>query len=177
MSGTGLESWRCVAAVMLAVELLCSSCVSVRALPPALAGDAKAGATVRVRIYETTGARKSGLHTVRTVISELWREEGRDYVLVREAREAEWTAAELPPGRFRVNVDRWVDGNGNEQRLASSDRVTFTVAGGERVDVEVVLKHPRRVVIGVVIPVVIIGLGALALHNWSPLGSTMGDWQ
>ena len=151
-----------------------SACVSVRALPPASATGAAGGATVRVRIFENVGARKAGLHTVRTIVSELWRKEQGEWVLEREEREAAWTAADLQPGTYRVGVERWVNEGGVEERLPSSDRATFKLAIGERVDVDVVLKHPGRPLACVIVPAVVIGgiylLGQQAMSDWHPLG-------
>jgi hypothetical protein len=175
-SGTGLgPRGRRLGAVAVAVHLLGSACVSVRALPPAAATGAAGGAAVRVRIYESVGARKAGLHTVRTIVSELWRKERGEWVLEREEREAAWTAVDLRPGTYRVAVERWVNEGGVEERLPSTDHATFKVARGERVDVDVVLKHPGRPLAYVIVPAVVIGgiyfLGQQAMSDWHPLGN------
>jgi len=168
--GRGSAGRRLVA-LALAAELLCSSCVSVRALPPAALANSVTGASVEVQIFETLGAKKNGLHTVRTVVSELWRKEGHAYVLVREAKEAIWAAAELPPGTYKVCVRHWVDEAGAEQRLPSSDHAVFSLSDGDRVRVDVVLRHPHRLVAGFVYPIVIVGvlwaIGSVMMSGWT----------
>jgi hypothetical protein len=47
-----------------------------------------------------------------------------------------------------VQVERRIDQTGREQRMASSDDVEFTLAAGDEVLVEVVLRHPKRVLVG-----------------------------
>jgi hypothetical protein len=157
--------WRPLAALTLATELLCSSCVSVRARPAVPTGSPATSAVVEVRIYETISARRSGVYTVRTIVSELWHKEPHEWVLVREAREAVWETDKLPPGKYKVRVRRWIDDRNREQSLESTDHATFTVAAGERTIVDVVLKHPGRPLTAVVITLVIVGLGAWVAHN------------
>lgn len=115
--------------------------------------------SVELHVYETTKARDSGVHTARTIVSELWRKEKGGKVLVREAREASWTAAELPPGKYTLRVRQWVDAEGGVHGLGSADSASFTVGAGERARSEVVLKHPKRVVTAVAVAVILVGVG------------------
>jgi len=66
--------------------------------------------------------------------------------------------ADLEPGTYQVRVKRWADDSGAEHRLTSSDSNRFTVGSGRQVRVEVVLKHPRRVVVAVVAVAAIAGV-------------------
>jgi hypothetical protein len=119
-------------------------CVSVRAskAPGAVAGSGTA--TVVVRVYDRVDDRDARVLSRRHAVTELLRDERR----VHATDEPAWQLSELPPGRYRVRVERRIDETGHEQRMASSDDVTFELGPGEEVLVEVVLKHPKRVLVG-----------------------------
>jgi hypothetical protein len=79
---------------------------------------------------------------------------------VHATDEPAWQLSELPPGRYRVQVERRIDETGHERRLASSDDVEFVLGPGDEVLVEVVLKHPKRVVVGTGVGVGVMVLAA-----------------
>jgi len=133
---------RLVLAVAVAVFL--GSCVSVRASKVEGAAAESGTATVVVRVYDSVNDRDAQVLSSRHAVTELLRDELR----VHATDEPAWPLSDLPPGRYRVLVEHRVDETGHEQRMASSDDVTFELGAGEEVLVEVVLKHPKRVLVG-----------------------------
>ena len=137
--------------LVLGGQLATSGCVSVgaaKAEPLVVPGSQ---CSVEVHVYDTTKARDSDVPTSRTIVSELWREAQDGKVLVREARDATWTADEVPPGKYVVRVRKWVDATGAVHRLASSDSTSFELGPGERVRADVVLRHPKRAVVAAIV--------------------------
>jgi len=132
-------------------------CVSVGVRPPERREGRASQCAIEVNVYESLKDRKAGPRTTRIIVSELWRKEHGGKTLVREVREAHWSMADLEPGRYVLRVKRWVDSDGQVQRLPSSDRASFAVAAGEQVRVDVVLRHPRRLVTAGVIVAVLVG--------------------
>lgn len=135
-----------------------NGCVSVGVRPPEPLAGGTARCSIEVNVYESLKDRKANRHTPRAIVSELWRKEKGGKSLVREAREAHWSVTDLEPGTYVVRVERWVDGSGVEHRLVSSDQDKFAVAAGKNVRVDVVLKHPGRVVAVCVVVAVIAGV-------------------
>jgi hypothetical protein len=122
-------------------------CVSVRASRVEGAAPGSDTATVAVRVYDSVDDRDAGVLSSRRAVTELSRDE-RGWTLVRATDEPAWQLSDLPRGRYRVQVERRIDQTGREQRMASSDDVEFTLAAGDEVLVEVVLRHPKRVLVG-----------------------------
>lgn len=122
-------------------------CVSVRASRVEGAAPGSDTATVAVRVYDSVDDRDAGVLSRRRAVTELLRDE-QVWTLVHETDEPAWQRADLPPGRYRVQVERRIDETGRERRLASSDDVEFTLGPGDEVHVEVVLKHPKRALVG-----------------------------
>jgi hypothetical protein len=157
-------------ALLLMGTVVGSGCVSVGVRPPEQLAGQSPMCAIEVNVYETLKARKAGLHTTRTIVSELWRKEKGGKTLIREAREVHWSMADLGPGTYLVRVKRWVDGSGQEKELPSSDRASFSVAAGQQVRVDVVLRHPRRVVTTGVIVAAVIGAA------WWAASQVMSDF-
>ena len=122
------------------------SCVSVRASRVEAAAPGSDTATVAVRVYDSVDDRDAGVLSRRRAVTELLRDE-RGWTRVHATDEPAWQLCELPRGRYRVQVERRVDETGREQRMASSDDVEFALGPGDKVLVEVVLKHPKRVLV------------------------------
>ena len=122
-------------------------CVSVRASKvEGAAADSVTGSVV-VRVYDRVDDRDAGVLSRRRAVTELFRDE-RGWTLVHATDEPAWQLSELPRGRYRVQVERRIDETGRERRMASSDDVEFALGPGDKVLVEVVLKHPKRVLVG-----------------------------
>jgi hypothetical protein len=152
-------------ALLLVATMAGGGCVSVRVRSAEpVAGQGSRG-RVEVNVFDTAGARKSGVRTARTIVSELFRREGLRKVDVREFREASWAAADLPPGRYTVRVRHWVDEQGKKHRLSSSDADTFALTGGERVRVDVVLRSSTPVLAGTAAVVGVLVLAGLVVSN------------
>ncbi len=152
-------------ALLLIAATATGGCVSVRARSAEpVAGQGSLG-SVEVNIYDTASARKSGVRSARSIVSELLRREGYRKIDAREFREACWTAADLPPGTYTVRVRHRFDEHGTKHRLLSSDQATFVLAGGERVRVDVVLSHPKRVLVGTAVGVGVVAVLAIVLIN------------
>jgi len=128
----------------VASVMVLARCVSVRASKATGAAAGSGTATVVVRVYDRVDDRDARVLSRRHAVTELLRDERR----VHATDEPAWQLSELPPGRYRVQVERRIDETGREQRMASSDDVTFELGPGEEVLVEVVLKHPKRVLVG-----------------------------
>lgn len=135
------------AVLALAGSALLGGCVSVSASKIEGAAAASGPATVDVRVYDSVDDRDAGVLSRRRAVTELLRDD-RGWQPVHATAEPAWQRADLPPGRYRVQVERRVDESGREQRMGSSDDVEFTVAPGDRVLVDVVLKHPKRALVG-----------------------------
>jgi len=131
----------------LAGVALLGGCVSVRASRVESAAPGSDTATVAVRVFDSVDDRDAGALSHRRAVTELLRDE-QVWTLVHATDEPAWQRADLPPGRYRVQVERRIDETGRERRLASSDDVEFTLGAGDEVLVEVVLKHPKRVLVG-----------------------------
>ena len=136
------EIVRSVLAVTSLVFL--GGCVSVRTskTPGAAAGSGTG--TVVVRVYDRVADRDARVLSRRHAVTELLRDERR----VHATDEPAWQLSDVPPGRYRIQVARRLDETGRERRMASSDDVTFELGPSEEVLVEVVLKHPKRVLVG-----------------------------
>jgi hypothetical protein len=122
-------------------------CVSVRASRVATAAAGSGTATVTVRVYDSVDDRDAGVLSRRRAVAELLRDE-QVWTPVHATDEPAWQLSDLPPGHYRVQVERRIDETGREQRMASSDDVEFEVGPGDKVLVEVVLKHPKRALVG-----------------------------
>ena len=122
-------------------------CVSVRASRMEGAAPGSDTATVAVRVYDSVDDRDAGVLSRRRAITELLRDE-RGWTRVHATDEPAWQLCELQRGRYRVQVKRRIDETGRERRMASSDDVEFALGPGDKVLVEVVLKHPKRVLVG-----------------------------
>jgi hypothetical protein len=122
-------------------------CVSVHASRVEDATPGRETATVVVCVYDSVDDRGSGLLSRRHAVTELLRDE-QGWARVHSTDEAAWQRSDLPPGRYRVQVERRIDEHGHERRLASSDDVEFVLGPGDEVLVEVVLKHPKRALVG-----------------------------
>jgi hypothetical protein len=131
----------------LAGIALLGGCVSVRASRVEAAAPGSDTATVEVRVYDSVDDRDAGVLSRRRAVTELLREE-RGWTPVHGTDQPDWQLSELPGGRYRVQVERRIDETGRERRLASSDDVEFALSPGDKVLVEVVLKHPKRVLVG-----------------------------
>jgi hypothetical protein len=152
-------------AVALIGAMAGSGCVSVGVRPPEQLVGTTALCAIEVNVYESIKDRKADRHTPRAIVSEVWRKEKDGKTLVREAREAHWSATDLEPGTYLVRVRRWVDDRGAEHRLTSSDSARFAVGAGKQLRIEVVLKHPGRVVTAGVVAAVVVGVGAAIAAN------------
>jgi hypothetical protein len=144
--------------VLLIGAIAGNGCVSVGVRPPEPLAGGTARCSIEVNVYEYLKDRKANRHTPRAIVSELWRKEKGGKTLVREAREAHWSVTDLEPSTYLVRVKRWVDGSGQEHKLSSTDSNRFAVAAGNNVRVDVVLKHPGRVVAVCVVVAVVGGL-------------------
>lgn len=133
--------------LVLAGVAFLGGCVSVRASRVEAAAPGSDTATVAVRVYDSVDDRDAGVLSRRRAITELLRDE-RGWTPVHATDEPAWQLSDLPRGRYRVQVERRIDETGRERRLASSDDVEFTLGAGDEVLVEVVLKHPKRALVG-----------------------------
>jgi hypothetical protein len=141
------DSWVGRAVLALAGSALLGGCVSVSASKIAGAAAASGPATVDVRVYDSVDDRDAGVLSRRRAVTELLRDD-RGWQPVHATTEPAWQRADLPPGRYRVQVERRVDETGRERRMASSDDVEFALGPGDEVHVDVVLKHPKRALVG-----------------------------
>ncbi len=135
--------WVARVLLVLAPQLLLGGCTSVRTVSVTSGGGGGTG-SLTVRVFENRAAERSGTVTVRHVIAELWRLDGRNRELLRELQDASWTVAELAPGRYEVRVRRVVSEDGKSVDLASTDRERLDLEAGQTAVVHVVLKHPKR---------------------------------
>lgn len=125
-----------------------SGCVSVDATLSPPTSEAAASASVNVTIFDTRAARDSGVPTGRRVVAELWRLGGGKRELVRSVVGALWSQDGLPPARYEVRVEHELGEDGTPRRLRSRDHARFTLAAGQSAEVTVVLRHPRRALVG-----------------------------
>ncbi len=145
-----LPSDRCeIGRVVLALAgvAFLGGCVSVRASRVEAAAPGSDTATVVVRVYDHVDDRDAGVLSRRRAVTELLRDE-QGWKRVHATDEPAWQLSELPHGRYRVQVERRIDETGHERRMASSDDVEFALGPGDKVLVEVVLKHPKRALVG-----------------------------
>jgi len=125
-------------------------CVSVR-VSEVRPGAAPAGqCALAVSVFETRDAERSGALSSRRVVTELWRLDGQSE-LVHSSAEPRWSIDGLAAGRFELRADTYLDEDGTAHELSSTDHVRFALMAGDRATAHVVLKHPRRVLIGLAI--------------------------
>ena len=130
-----------------------------------------------VRVFENRSERRRELNTHLRVVSELYRVEGKSSKLVREEKESRWTASDLPPGEYELQINRWIDDQGNLQTLPFKYKGKFAIRANETAMADVVLADAYsgwvKVVVGAA---VVVGLayflGHEAMKDWHPLGGT-----
>jgi len=150
------EQVRRVSSLLLAVlaPFALDGCVSVGLSRSAFErGDGSAGA-VELAVYEKERDRDAGVPVPYPVLSELHRtDEGGDLLIARSMA-ATWQLPDLPPGAYRVEISKRIDGRGDIEPLARAVRKGFDVKAGQRTTVAVVLRK---------VPVVWIVLAAITV--------------
>ncbi len=147
---------------MVALAPLCAGCgtaIHLMQSPPG--GEAAGGGTVRVRVFETRTDRGRDAVTRKEVLTELYRLDGAGETLVREGREARWSATDLPAGRYVLRAVRCVDEWGVVRTQFEPADVRFSVRGGQTTSADVVLEDPGPAwhkVLGAIVVVVIADL-------------------
>jgi hypothetical protein len=115
------------------------------------------------------------VYTANRVASELYRQDAKGSVLVTRTTEPFFEATGLEPGKYRLTVYGWRDGNASESPSATRHK-TFTVAPGPRVRADVVLNDYGAAITGG--SAVLIGIGViLVISAVSALGGGLGGLQ
>ena len=143
-------SWPARMLVVTLCGTTSGACVSVR-VSKVKPGAVPAGAcTLEVSVYETRDAERSGVLAARRVVTELWRLDGTPE-LVYSSAEPHWSVEGLAVGRFELRAEKYTDERGATRKLDSTDHTRFTLISGDHATAHVVLKHPKRALIGLAI--------------------------
>lgn len=150
--------WRCrVAAVALIVyvPVALDGCVSIKLAPRAAAEAADTAGSFRFLAVRKARDRGHADRATRAVLAALFRLEGGEEQVVWRAAGGDWTVRELPPGAYRLRVERVVDEHGNLEEPSGELSQEVTVRSGETVQANVVLqKTPWGLVVAVSVTVV-----------------------
>ena len=165
-----------VLALIVFAPLALDGCVSIGISRSALPSPKPATASLEVRIYESPSERKQDHLSGRRVVSELFLTKGPDR-LVHTATETAWSLSDLAPGDYSLVVGRWIDENGQTQKLANTETQHFRLRAGEKLTAAVVLKRaPVGTIVGVsagvaVTILVILAIAAAVTLSGFSLGS------
>lgn len=143
--------------------LLLVGCVSAREAGRHPGQDPESGG-VQVAVFADDEARDAGTTLAEPVSGVLERREGRDWIPLFRSLESSWAIAGLEPGRYRVRFDSRLDDRGQPDALERPLVEEVRVAGGEVVDVEVVLDHVSPAMVAAGAAAVIVA--AVLLHEW-----------
>lgn len=127
----------------LVAGVLSAGCVTTdvsRKTDPAAAGPK---ARIQVAFFATVKAQKGRSPVGGEVAWRLWRIDGEATSLLLESKEGRLTHEGASPGRYRVEVLRWVDADGKAHVPGSPHRESFRVGAGEVVTVDFVLSDRR----------------------------------
>lgn len=144
------------------------ACVTTDVDRQKLSGDPGARAGIEVSIFASPKAQKTGTLVAGSVSWRLLSLAEDVPVTIRESAESRASVTDLAPGRYRVEVVRWVDGKGRVHEPSPPSSETFRVRNGEKVAVAFVLSDKRGVgwaVAAVVVTGIAIGVAAAAWDN------------
>ncbi|MFH1177165.1 MAG: hypothetical protein V1750_07135 [Acidobacteriota bacterium] len=125
----------------------CVSARVARVTPGAVQGGT---GVLEVRVFDDRADEDRSAVTGRRIVSELWRLDGTPR-LVHTSHEPRYALAGLETGRYELRVEQQLDEQGTTHRLPSADNASFLLAAGDAIVAHVVLKHPRRALIGLAI--------------------------
>jgi hypothetical protein len=160
---------RLVSTVLLvALVPWCTGCateIHLRQSPGVVEG--AGGGRLLVRVFEDRSDRSRDLTTRRTIITELYRVEGKAERLFWDERESRWSLPDIPPGNYVLRVARWVDDAGVIQKLPNSRDHQFLIRADETTVADVVLSDPRnawaRVILGTAL---VVGVSYVVFKEW-----------
>jgi hypothetical protein len=165
------------AALLVALAPWCAGCateIHLRQSPGAVEG--AGGGCLLVRVFDNRSDRKRDVTTHRTIVTELYRVEGKAENLLSEERESRWSVPDMPPGEYVLRVAKWVDEKGVVQKLPHRQDEEFLIRTNETTVADVVLSDPEKAWVKVGIGVVVVVglsylLGREMMKNWHPLGN------
>jgi hypothetical protein len=150
----------------------CATEIRLQRSAVAVAGDGNG--RLLVRVFENRSERRREVSTHRKVLAELYRVEGKSSKLVRQESESRWSVSDLPPGDYVLQVNSWIDDQGNAQALPSSFQKTFVIRANETAMADVVLNDSSKVWVKVAVGVVVVVAAAFwsvheEMSHWHPL--------
>ncbi len=166
-------------ALLVALAPWCTGCATeIQLRRSGVAARGEGNGRLLVRVFENRSERRREFSTRLRVVSELYRVEGTARKLVREEKEPRWAASDLPPGEYELQVNRWIDDQGNLQTLPFKYKGKFAIRANETAMADVVLGDAYNGWVKVVIgAAVVVGLayflGHEAMEGWRPLA---GGW-
>jgi hypothetical protein len=150
-------------ALLVALAPWCLGCATeIRLQRSAVAVAGDGNGRLLVRVFENASERRRGVSTRRRVVTELYRVEGKSNRLVHQDSEARWSVSDLPPGDYMLQVNSWVDDQGNAQALPSKFKEAFVIRPNETAMADVVLSGGSKVW-GKVAVWVAVGVAVLAV--------------
>lgn len=146
---------------LLLAALLLAGCFSTQAV--GRTPSAGRGGGVAVRVFADDDARSVGQALQSSIVGELDRREGGEWVPVFRSLDSRWTVVGLKPGKYRLRFPAWLDEEGREMPLDSRPKM-IRVRANQVTEVETVVEHvpPALVAAGVVTAVV----AAALLWDW-----------
>lgn len=163
------------AALLVTLAPWCLGCATeIHLQRSAVAARAEGNGRLQVRVFEDRSERRHELSSRLRVVSELYRVEGAAKKLVREETESRWTASDLPPGEYELQVNRWIDDQGTAQVFPFKYKGKFAIRANETAMADVVLADAYNGWVKVVIgAAVVVGMayfvGHEAMEAWRPL--------
>jgi len=163
------------AAVLVTLMPWCVGCateIHLRQSPGVVEG--AGGGKLLVRVFDNRSDRKRDVTTHRTVVTELYRVEGKAETLVREEREPRWSVSDLPAGEYLLSVGKWANDVGGVRTYNAGHRDHLVIRANETTVAAVVLSDPEKAWVKVAIGgVVVVGVGCYfayqEMQNWHPL--------
>jgi hypothetical protein len=155
---------RLVSTVLLvALVPWCAGCateIHLRQSPGVVEGNG--GGRLLVRVFEKRSDVKRDVTTHRTIVTEVYRVEGKAETLVREEMEPRWSVSELSAGQYLLRVRGWSDDVGGVGTYHHGHRDHLVIRANETTVADVVLSEPEKAWVRVgIATVVVVGLGCV----------------
>jgi hypothetical protein len=150
----------------------CATEIRLQRSAVAVAGDGNG--RLLVGVFENRSERRREVSTHRKVLAELYRVEGKSSKLVRQESESRWSVSDLPPGDYVLQVNSWIDDQGNAQALPSTYKDAFVIRANETAMADVVLNDSSKVWVKAAVGVVVVVAAAFwsvheEMSHWHPL--------
>jgi hypothetical protein len=139
-------------------------------------GESRGTGSFRAAIFDRGKDVRTESFTTHRVESELYREDAGGDVLVTRSAEPAFEATDLAPGKYRLRVSGWRDGNDTDSPSATRQK-KFTIERGMHVEAKIVLNdYGAAISTGVALGVVVLVAAVVAAlsSSWKWGGSSKG---